>query len=108
MKYKKLFVAVISLTALGCTTQKPMDWSATGGSRGDGVVKLAIQYRDDIEPIVNEKQAINEATRRCKVWGYTGAEAFGGKVTHCNQWGGFGNQSCLDTIVTKEYQCTTK
>ncbi|HIE5513017.1 YecR family lipoprotein [Stenotrophomonas sp.] len=100
---KKVFAAamVVAMVA-GCTTTK--DWTATGGSRSDGVVRLSYEQNEFERVVLNENQAISLATRRCATWGYTGAEAFGGVSRQCAQMGGFGG--CASYIVTKEYQCT--
>lgn len=98
---KNLIVVVVSMLALaGCSTTK--DWSATGGSRADGVVRLSFMHGQYEKPVLNEDQAVAIATKRCATWGYTGAEAFGGTISQCNQVSGFG---CAQFIVTKEYQC---
>ena len=95
---KRVVLALLS----GCVTTK--DWSATGGSRSDGVVRLSYEVGEFQKAQLNEQQAINLATQRCKTWGYTGAEAFGGVTRQCNVPGGFGG--CTQWMVTKEFQCT--
>lgn len=100
---KKLVLAasvILSLSA--CTTVK--DWSATGGSKSDGVVRLSHEVGEFETVQVSEAQAVNLAAQRCASWGYTGAEAFGGTTRQCSQSGGFGG--CSMWVVTKEYQCT--
>lgn len=99
---KLMFVAVGICLITGCTTVK--DWSATGGSRSDGVVRLSYEHGEFEKAVLNESQAIAIATKRCATWGYTGAEAFGGVSRQCSQHGGMGG--CATYIVTKEYQCT--
>lgn len=81
-----------------------IDWSATGGSRSDGVVRLSYQVKELQKAVLNEQQAIDLAIKRCSAWGYRGAEAFGGATRQCVQNGGFGG--CAEWRVTKEYQCT--
>ncbi|MFL6585333.1 MAG: YecR family lipoprotein [Luteimonas sp.] len=93
---------VVAALASGCSTTK--DWTATGGSRSDGVVRLSYEHGDFEKSVLNEAQAVGLATRRCEAWGYTGAEAFGGTTRQCSQGGGFGG--CAVWLVTKEYQCT--
>lgn len=95
-------IAVAVLVVSGCTTTR--DWSATGGSRADGVVRLAYEQGEFETVQVSEVQAIDLASRRCNSWGYSGAEAFGGTTRDCTQMGGFGG--CSRYRVTKEYQCT--
>lgn len=95
-----LAVAVVLVS--GCTTTR--DWSATGGSRADGVVRLAYEQGEFETVEVSESQAVDLASRRCASWGYTGAEAFGGITRDCTQMGGLGG--CARYRVTKEYQCT--
>jgi len=98
-----LVIAVIAaLVLVGCATRK--EWAATGGSRSDGVVRLAYEFGEFEKPQLNEQQAINLARQRCKAWGYSGTEAFGGHTRQCNQSGGF--SGCAQWMVTKEYQCT--
>jgi len=93
---------VASMLLAGCATTK--DWSATGGSRSDGVVRLSYEVGEFERPQLSESQGIDLATRRCQTWGYTGAEAFGGVTRQCSNGGGFGG--CAMWVVTKEYQCT--
>jgi hypothetical protein len=96
------FVAIAAILVSGCTTTR--DWSATGGSRADGVVRLAYEQSEFETVNVSEAQAIDLASRRCVSWGYEGAEAFGGMTRDCTQMGGFGG--CARYRVNKEYQCT--
>ena len=94
--------ALAALILTGCVTTK--DWSATGGSRSDGVVRLSFEMGDFEKPQLSDQQAIDLATQRCKTWGYTGAEAFGGVTRQCVIPGGLGG--CARWMVTKEFQCT--
>ena len=93
---------VSALLLSGCATTK--SWSATGGSRADATVRLSYEYTAFEKPNVDEMQALNLATARCKTWGYTGAEAFGGIIRQCNMPGGMGG--CNGWMVTKEVHCT--
>ena len=99
---KKLLVLAAVLALSGCAVNK--NWTPTGGSKADGVVRLSYQVKEMEQPILNEEEAIALATRRCASWGYSGAEAFGGTTSQCIQGGGFGG--CSQRQVTKEYQCT--
>lgn len=102
-RMNKIFAgALLALTLTGCATHK--EWSATGGSRADGVVRLSFEHGAFEKPVLDESQALSLATKRCATWGYTGAEAFGGTTSQCNMGGGFGG--CDRFLVTKEYQCT--
>lgn len=95
-----LAVAVVCFS--GCTTTR--DWAATGGSRADGVVRLAYEQGEFETVNVSEQQGIDLAARRCASWGYEGAEAFGGSTRDCTQLGGF--SGCARYRITKEFQCT--
>jgi YecR-like lipoprotein len=92
----------VALLLSGCVTTK--DWAATGGSRSDGVVRLSYEFGEFEKPQLNEHQAINLAIQRCKTWGYSGAEAFGGVTRQCNMEGGL--RGCGQWMVSKEFQCT--
>jgi len=93
--------AALLLTLQGCAVQKEL--IATGGSRADGTVKMAYEFGMFEKPVVTIEQGIASATQRCKSWGYTGAEPFGGQTKQCTGYGGGG---CNHWTVTVEYQCT--
>jgi hypothetical protein len=97
---KILTITAIALCITGCATQK--NWSATGGSRSDGVVRLSYEYGMFEVPKLSDQQGINLAKSRCSAWGYTDAEAFGGVTQVCNKPTGSG---CNSFLVTAEYQC---
>lgn len=97
---KIIFITLMVLTLSSCATHK--DWSATGGSKSDGTIKLSYQVGLFETAEVSEQQAVTLATKRCSAWGYTSAEAFGGVTKVCNSQSSSG---CNSWIVTKEYQC---
>jgi hypothetical protein len=95
-----IFAACALLSA--CATAETMQ--AIGGSRSDGVVKLAFAYGAFEKPIVDPAAAHETAKARCLAWGYKDAEAFGGVTRQClfsNQYG------CMRVQVTVEYQCSS-
>lgn len=102
----KSLISVAGATAIvlalqGCAVQKTM--VATGGSRSDGTVKLSYEFGMFEKPQVDMQQGIAAALQRCKSWGYSGAEPFGGQTKVCNSYGGGG---CNTWLVTVEFQCT--
>lgn len=97
-----MLVFGLAMMLSGCAVTK--DWSATGGSRADGVVRLSYELGELETVQLNESQAVRLAAQRCKTWGYSGAEAFGGTTRQCNKLGGF--SGCAQWMVTKEFQCT--
>jgi hypothetical protein len=94
--------SVAMLILIGCATPKMLQ--AVGGSRADGTVDLAYEYGLFEEPQVDVAGAASTAAERCAVWGYSGAEPFGGGREQCLQRNGYGN--CLRAVVTVTYQCT--
>jgi hypothetical protein len=110
MKITKYLLSMIIISLFtGCATQKPIEWSAIGGSRSDATVKLAYSYKYGTpNPDIN--QAIHLAKSRCASWGYASAELFGGESKVCNgqiEPGLLGVQTCTgEWTVTKEFQCT--
>lgn len=91
----------ISLLA-GCgTTMKAM--TATGGSKADGIVKMSYEIGMFQRVQVDMEASKREAAKRCAVWGYSGAEPFGGQVRQCTQRGTY---DCNQWLVTMDYQCT--
>jgi len=102
MKKIAMLVAGAALLALAaCATAKT--YTATGGSRSDGTVRLSYEVGMFEAPQVDEAQGLQVARQRCATWGYSGAEAFGGITTQCTAMGSSG---CMTTLVSKEYQCT--
>jgi len=99
----RLLISALLATVImsGCAVTK--QYTATGGSRSDGVVRLSYEVGAMQTAQVNEQQGVELAAQRCRTWGYKGAEAFGGITRQCNVKGGFG---CDQWLVTKEYQCT--
>jgi len=87
------------LVIAGCST--PVTMVATGGSRADGTVTLSYEHDSLERPVVDMQQAAITAAEKCKVWGYTDAEPFGGAISHCAD-----SHGCDWRIVTATYQCT--
>ncbi|HHG9960397.1 TPA: YecR family lipoprotein [Yersinia enterocolitica] len=85
----------------GCAAKK--DMVPMGGSKADGTVKMGYSFGSFEQPIVDLNQAEQLAAKKCKTWGYEGAEAFGGQTSQCGQVGAYG---CEITNVQVEYQCT--
>lgn len=100
---EKLAVVAVAVLLSGCAVHK--EWVATGGSRSDGIVRLSYEVGEFEKPQLDEAQGIRVATQRCAVWGYSGAEPFGGHTRQCNMFGGALNP-CAQWMVTREYQCT--
>ena len=73
---------------------------ATGGSRADGVIEFSYTYGALQSPEPDWVTADQTAIQRCAVWGYSGAERFGGEQRQCNDAG------CNVYLVTASYQCS--
>ncbi len=102
-------VTLLLISLPGCVSQKPVEWSAVGGSRADATVKLQYSYKYGT-PNPDISQAIHLAKSRCASWGYASAELFGGENRVCNgsrEPGLLGEEHCKgEWVVTKEFQCT--
>src|SRR5687767_9964040 len=101
MKIRCIAAFATGVALWGCAVQKVM--TPIGGSRSDGVVRLAFTYGMFENPKVDYGQAQTAARQRCAAWGYSDAEAFGGQSTQCTN-GTY--QGCNQWQVTVEYQCT--
>lgn len=101
MKCALLLVAALAVSA--CATNETL--VPVGGSRSDGVVRLAYQYGMFQKPVVDYDAAVRTAASRCNAWGYSNAEPFGSTETNCIAYNGYG--SCIGWRVTVAYQCTT-
>jgi hypothetical protein len=103
MNALKWMVIGATLFVSACATEKTL--VPTGGSRSDGTVTLSYEYGMFEVPHVDLARGTTAATARCKAWGYSGAEPFGGQTTKCQVVNGYGN--CLQTLVMVTYQCTS-
>ena len=99
---RKLLCLVLLVVAVtGCSSRK--DFYATGGSRADGSIDMAYDFKPFETPIVDYKQAEAIANSKCSVWGYDRAEPFGGKTQICQVRDGWGN--CTGGQMIVKYQC---
>lgn len=98
---KTLTLLLAATTLAGCAT--PKQYTAVGGSKADGTVELAFDVGALEDPQPDENQGLRLAQERCKNWGYTSAEAFGGRKVDCLERSDLG--SCNAARVTKQYQC---
>lgn len=107
MKHARLLllpVLLLSATGLlatgGCATTE--SWSAAGGNRDIGVVRLSYEYAEQAEPVMSEAQADRIAENRCNTWGYDRAELIPGLLRDCTIEDG---NRCEVWKVTREYRC---
>ena len=103
-----LFLSLITITLVGCgAKQVHKDWYALDGSRADATVKVALSWNPEREiPQSDKSQADKIAEERCKAWGYSGAEIFGGASQKCTQIGYTGFTTlCLEAQAIVTYQC---
>lgn len=96
-----LSLFLVSFLTFGCATTKLLQ--ATGGSKSDGVVELAYQYGAFEKPVVDWDAGLRTAIQRCSAWGYRGADPFGGTMSDCQAYDGYGG--CNSWLVTVKYQC---
>lgn len=102
MKFSSLLASALIVSLLfGCSSRQ--NYYAMGGSRADGTVDLAYDTKMFVTPIVNDQQAQEIATQKCKVWGYQDAESFGGMTENCFARNSYGD--CLRGQVIVKYQC---
>ena len=86
-------VAVLS----GCAA-KVVEPYAIGGSRADATVEIAYDFGDfKLPPTKMEMDKL--ASRKCQVWGYDKAQAFGGQKRICH------NNRCDYGQWVVAYQC---
>ena len=101
MKHQAWIAAIFALLISACASDKIL--VPTGGSRSDGIVKMSYEYGGFEAPKVDLAQGVDASLQRCKAWGYTGSEPFGGQIKTCQMRSQYG---CSQWLVTIEYQCT--
>ncbi|MDO4433656.1 MAG: YecR family lipoprotein [Alysiella sp.] len=83
---------------------QPMAWKTAGGSRAEGMIKLAYDAEArQINTPSDSCQGLALARKRCVSWGYQGAEAFDYVAKTCLAYLG---RNCVHYRVEQEYQCT--
>ncbi|WGL96552.1 YecR family lipoprotein [Arsenophonus nasoniae] len=102
MFIKKFFISIFIILLSACTVNKEM--YAIGGSKADGTIELAYDFGMFETPKIDFQKASQLAIKKCSVWGYKNAEAFGGQRTRCTDRNGFGD--CVRAEVTVPFQCT--
>ena len=102
---KSILALIPMLLLFGCASVTPLQ--ATGGSRSDGVIYMTstVPYYDMGKAVPVTLDATAAATKRCELWGYTGATPFGGQRSRCNYRVTPFSQ-CSIYLVTVPFQCT--
>lgn len=98
---KAVAAAAIATLLAGCAVQKHM--VPTSGSKADGTVVMSFEYGLFEKPQVDGNEAAAAAAQRCRAWGYSNAEAFGGYSRTCTQ---ASQNGCLSFRVDQSFQCT--
>ncbi len=82
---KFIFALCFVLVLSGCSIKKEI--VPVGGSKADGTIRMGYVVGDKFgafeRPQVDLQQAEELAAKKCKTWGYEGAEPFGGKTETC-------------------------
>jgi hypothetical protein len=104
---------LMAAVLFACTQAANMEWTSVGGSKADGVVVLGIEVPPKMgvsETIVSwdSSQANAEAERRCKNWGYAGAESFGEKLPVQMVCHPQGMSPCWSKTYRINFQCVDK
>jgi hypothetical protein len=94
--------ALLILAVTGCVSSK--QWTATGGNKEAGLVRVSYQYPEFHQPDVSDVQAMVLAENRCAAWGYKRAEPVAGLVREC---GNMEAGNCDLWTVTREFQCSS-
>lgn len=98
---KNIAIMFLLILLPGCATTKVLQ--ATGGSKSDGIIELSYQYGAFEKPVVDWTQGMQTAAERCQAWGYGSADPFGGTISNCQAYDGYGG--CNSWLVTVKYQC---
>lgn len=101
MRLSWLLIAAGLVLASGCARNKEL--VPTGGSRADGTVTLSFEHGALEIPKLNQEQGLIAARERCRAWGYTDAQAFGGVTRQCQAPDAYGG--CYRWFVSLTYQC---
>jgi YecR-like lipoprotein len=98
---QSLFMFLVIGGLAGCASTK--HWSAAGGNREEGVVRVSYEYPEFQQPQMSESQAQKLALSRCNSWGYRKAEPIAGQIRQCAN---MDDGNCDLWSVTREFQCS--
>jgi hypothetical protein len=101
MHLNRLALLIPLLAAAGCATG-PEVWTAAGGDRDLGIVRVSYEYANAVDPGFDESATARIAENRCAAWGYDHAEVIPGNLRNCSVKSG---ERCELWKVTREYQC---
>ena len=101
MPLLKILAPCLLLALVGCASAQK--WSAAGGSREQGLVRLSYEYPEFHQPAMSDSQAEALALNRCNSWGYRKAEPIAGQIRQCAN---VDDGNCNLWTVTREYQCS--
>ncbi len=115
----KVFLLVAALIS-GCATVPPLQqqWTLAGGSKADAIVEVGyeaiLKEKQKIE--ASDSQALEEATKACKRWGYNTATpastaiipgvAIGGGASCLRYSTGLWGAYCSLAKAGKRFQCS--
>lgn len=107
-------IMIIAITSSCATVETgTAEWIGVGGSKADGTVVLGIEVPPKngvTETIIrwDTRQANEEASKRCKNWGYSGAEVFNEKFPVQKICHPQGISPCWSKTYRIAYQCIDK
>ena len=96
-----LFMLLAIAGLAGCASTE--QWTAAGGNREAGVVRVSYEYPEFQQPQMSESQARKLALSRCNAWGYRKAEPIAGQIRQCAN---MEDGNCDLWSVTREFQCS--
>ena len=98
---RNLLIILSLFFLVGCSVKKT--FTATGGSKADGIVTLSYWYSGFEIPDAKLDEAAHQTAKdRCKKWGYSDAEHFDEVTRSCIAWNAYG---CIEYQVSVDYQC---
>ena len=98
----RVLIGLVAIVIAGCARPTNITLVPTGGSRADGTVTLSYEYGGNEKPIIDAAQGAAAARDRCKAWGYSDAQPFGGESRQCQAPSQYG---CMRWFVSVPYQC---
>ena len=100
----KNLVLLVFVSMILCSCEVTKYLTITDGSKSDASITMAYEYSMYDKPVVQWDDGLQKASERCKVWGYDGAEWFGGGEKKCLAYNGYGN--CIKWQARHVAQCT--
>lgn len=102
--HRLTLVLCSALAVSACMGPTSVSMDPVSGSRSDGTIKMQTSY-DPLTEQISWTMATNEASNRCRSWGFARALPFNDTQQVCSQLDSYSGQ-CRQMQALRTFQCS--